>query len=89
VPEPTDEELDAFILTRMKILGVDLSVLPADDPSAPADRRRILASARTFLRSTPQVIHEFRMEPRWIAPNSYPAARVLPPRLPEGEAEDV
>jgi hypothetical protein len=35
----SDEELDAYILTRLKSLGLDLSVLPEDDEDAPADQR--------------------------------------------------
>ena len=56
----TDEELDQYVLTRLEMLGVDLSVLPEDDSEAPADQRRILASARRFLRSTPAAISRLR-----------------------------
>lgn len=38
----TDEELDAWILARLKSLGVDLGVLPQDDPDAPAGMARRL-----------------------------------------------
>lgn len=69
----TDEELDAAILARLELLGVDLSVLPESDDEAPADRRRILASARRFLRSTPQAIADFRMDPQEVPPVMYPA----------------
>ena len=68
-----DAELDAYVLTRLKALGVDLSVLPEDDEDAPADRRRILASARRFLRSTPAAIHGFVMDPQAVPPAMYPA----------------
>lgn len=70
---PTDEELDRYILTRLAMLGVDLSVLPEDDEDAPADRRRILRSARRFLRGTPPDIHGFEMDPQAVAPMMYPA----------------
>lgn len=72
--ELSDEELDAYVLTRLKTLGVDLSVLPEDDPDAPADRRRILAGARMFLRSTPPALADFAMDPQEVAPSMYPAA---------------
>lgn len=74
VQEISDEELDILILTRLKLLGVDLSVLPEDDRDAPADRRRILASARRFLRSTPAAIADFQMDPQDVPPVMYPAA---------------
>lgn len=72
VPEFTDEELDAYILTRLKALGVDLSVLPTADESAPTDQNRILQSARRFLRTTPHVIHGFVMDPQVVVPGMYP-----------------
>lgn len=74
IQEISDEELDAHILTRLRLLGVDLTVLPEDDPEAPADQRRILASARRFLRSTPSAIAEFVMDPQAVPPIMYPAA---------------
>ena len=76
VQELTDEELDAYILTRMKMLGVDLSVLPEDDPEAPADRLRIMASARRFLRSTPAAIMRLDLGAQRVPPVMYPAAAV-------------
>ena len=70
---PTDEELDAYILARLAMLGVDLSVLPEDDEEAPADRRRILASARRFLRSTPAAIAGFELDALGPPPALYPS----------------
>lgn len=77
--ELTDDELDAFILGRLKSLGVDLGVLPDDDPEAPADRKRVLQGARRFLRSTPQAILAWEPDPQAVAPVLYPASlgRVL------------
>ena len=71
--EVTDEQLDAYIHARLALLGVDLSVLPADDEDAPADQRRIMASARRFLRSTPGAIADFEFDPMGPAPAIYPA----------------
>lgn len=71
--DPTDEELDRFILLRLRQLGIDLSVLPEDDADAPADRRRILRSARRFLRNTPPDILAFEMDAQAVAPAMYPA----------------
>lgn len=81
--EFSDEELDAYILTRLRIAGVDLDVLPVDDATAPADRTRILASARRFLRSTPPAILAFDMDEQEVAPAMYPAA-LAPRRAEEG-----
>lgn len=85
--ELTDAELDAYILARLALAGVDLAVLPEDDPRAPADRRRILAGARRFLRSTPGAIAGFAMDPQEVAPVMYPSA-LAPALFPApGEAE--
>lgn len=73
VDDVTDEELDTHITTRLKLLGVDLSVLPEDDPEAPVDRRRILASARRFLRSTPGAIADLDLDPQDAPPLMYPS----------------
>ncbi|MDT8342038.1 MAG: hypothetical protein RQ751_11045 [Longimicrobiales bacterium] len=74
--ELSDAELDAYVLARLALAGVDISVLPEDDPEAPADRRRILAGARRFLRSTPPAIAGFAMDPQEVPPAVYPAAQV-------------
>ena len=73
VQELTDEQLDAYIRTRLALLGVDLSVLPDDDEDAPADQRRIMASARRFLRSTPGAIADFELDAMGPAPALYPS----------------
>jgi hypothetical protein len=70
----TDAELDAWVLTRLRLIGIDLSVLPDDDPAAPADRRRILASARRMLRTTVPAISDFPLDPQDVPPVMYPAA---------------
>lgn len=69
-----DEDLDRYILTRLAMAGVDLSVLPDDDPSAPADRLRILRSARAFLRDAIPSISALRLDPEAAPPEFYPAA---------------
>ena len=75
--ELSDGELDTHIRARLRLLGVDLSVLPEDDPEAPADQRRILASARRFLRTTPGAIAAFRMDPQAVPPEMYPPSRYV------------
>lgn len=75
VDDVTDAELDTHVLTRLRLLGVDLSVLPDDDPEAPVDRRRILASARRFLRTTPGAIADLKLDPDEAPPLLYPSLR--------------
>lgn len=82
----TDEQLDAWIRARLELAGVDLSVLPADDPDAPADRKRIMESARRFLRSTPPAILDFEMDVQAVPPIMYPAE--LAGRTPVGEGPE-
>lgn len=71
--EWTDEELDRYILARLRDVGVDISVLPEEDEDAPADQRRILRSARRFLRGTPPAIRAFAMDVQDVPPVMYPA----------------
>lgn len=73
VDDLTDEELDAYILTRLRIIGVDLSVLPEDDEDAPADQRRILSSARRHLRNTVPALSDFQLDPQEAPPAIYPS----------------
>jgi hypothetical protein len=80
--ELSDEELDAYVLTRLRLAGVDLGVLPVDDPDAPADQLRILSGARRFLRGTPPEILGLEMDVQAVAPVMYPAA--LAPARGEG-----
>lgn len=47
---PTDEELDTYVRTRFALMGIDIGVLPENDPLAPMDQVRVLASARSTLR---------------------------------------
>lgn len=73
VQEVTDAELDAYILLRLTEAGVDLSVLPEDDPDAPADQARILRSARRFLRTTPPALRAFQADVQDAPPIMYPS----------------
>lgn len=71
-PTPTDDELDAYILTRYALLGIDISVLPDSDPDAPMDRERLLANARSILRQDVEVA-DFDIDPQFHLPVSHPA----------------
>ncbi len=76
IDELTDEELNQYIRTRLEMAGVDLSVIPEDDSTAPADRVRIFRSARAFLRGTVATISRFPLDSQDFPPILYPAALV-------------
>lgn len=71
-PPPDDAALDAYILTRYALLGVDITVLPVSDPDAPIDRLRLLADARTTVRADVDAAN-FPFDPQVNAPALYPA----------------
>jgi hypothetical protein len=71
----TDEELDRYILARLAMAGVDLSVLPEEDGDAPADRERVLRSARALLRATIPEISRYELDEQEVLPSLYPALR--------------
>jgi hypothetical protein len=53
---PTDAELNAYILFRFGMLGIDISVLPFQDPSAQVDQVSVLESCRSTLRQSLQLL---------------------------------
>lgn len=67
---PTDAELDAYIQFRLGMLGIDLSVLPVDDPSAPADQVRAFSTMRSTLRNQIQLL-EFPLDPQYTIATYY------------------
>jgi hypothetical protein len=71
-PAPSDEELDRYIRTRYALLGIDISVLPADDEDAPMDQSRLLANARSILRQE-VVAADFVIDPQFHLPVAHPA----------------
>ncbi len=73
MPSPTDAELDVHIRARLAVLGVDLSVLPVDDPDAPADQQRVLASVRRLLRESVPAIADWQVDAQTVPPVLYPA----------------
>lgn len=73
-PELSDQELDRYIRTRLALAGVDLSVLPEDDPAAPADQVRVLRSARRFLRERAPTVAALDLDPDTYPPVMYPAS---------------
>jgi len=80
----TDEELNAYILTRLENIGVDISTLPEDEEAAPADQKRILASARRFLRTSVRTISDFSLTPHATLPGSIPLDPFPPGMYPSG-----
>lgn len=71
-PQPTDEELDRYILTRYALLGIDISVLPESDEEAPMDRERLLANGRMILRQD-VVAADFEIDPQFNLSTPHPA----------------
>ena len=61
---PTDAELDAYILFTFGMLGIDISVLPLDDSSAPADQAGVLEACRDRIRDNLEVL-EFELDPQY------------------------
>jgi hypothetical protein len=70
--DPTDEELDAYILTRYALMGIDVFVLPEVDPDAPMDLERLLENGRTILRQDVTAA-EFEIDPQLHLPVAHPA----------------
>ena len=71
-PAPTDDELDTYIRTRYALLGIDISVLPEDDPAAPMDQTRLLANGRSIIRQD-VVAADFEIDPQFHLPVPHPA----------------
>ncbi|QKE00270.1 hypothetical protein [Nocardioides marmotae] len=69
---PDDAALNTYILTRYALMGIDISVLPADDPTAVMDQRRVLEDARRTVRDD-VVAANFPLDPQFHAPALYPA----------------
>ena len=70
---PTNAELDAYIKTRLALIGIDLAQLPLSDPTAPADQTRVLSSLRGFLRGTVPEISNYLADVQLYPPAEYPA----------------
>ncbi|MEV4625058.1 hypothetical protein AB0J90_02035 [Micromonospora sp. NPDC049523] len=70
-PAPTDQELDVYIRTRYALLGIDISVLPEDDPAAPMDQARVFSSARSVIRQD-AVINAYPTDQQADVPTLYP-----------------
>ena len=73
ITPPTDDELNVLIKSYLASIGVDLSVLPLSDRSAPADQTRVLSSARSILRSTVPAISNYVIDVQQNLPVLYPA----------------
>ena len=69
---PSDEELNAYILTRYALLGIDISVLPESDPDAPMDQARLLENARSILRQE-VIAADFEIDAQFHLPVAHPA----------------
>ena len=69
---PNDDELDRFVRTRYALMGIDISVLPVDDDSAPMDQTRLLTHARSILRQDVTAA-DFHIDPQHTLPQPHPA----------------
>lgn len=69
---PSEAEITALVMTRLRMLGVDISVLPADDPAAPMDQRRALSACRGAMADT-QAISRYVLDAQQYPPILYPA----------------
>jgi hypothetical protein len=67
--EPTTEQLDAYVRTRLALAGFDLSLLPEvfDAATGVPTRDQVLANLRSFVASTPGAISG------WAPPAEGPA----------------
>lgn len=70
-PDPSDAELDTYIRTRYALLGIDISVLPESDASAPMDQERLLRNGRGILRQE-AVAANFEIDPQFNVPLPFP-----------------
>lgn len=86
-PWPDREaDLDRWILLRLEMAGVELSLLPEEAPEAPVDRRRVLAAARAFLGRTPPALRSLPFAESGPVPLLYPASLGPDPDPGRGEA---
>jgi hypothetical protein len=67
---PTDDELDQYILFRFGMLGVDISVLPYDDPDALVTQLDVLEGCRGVIRNALTVL-EFPLDPQYTIATYY------------------
>jgi hypothetical protein len=62
---PTDAELNTLIIAQLASLGIDLDQLPAGTAADPVTgtpgRDSVLASLRSFMRSTPPTLAGYQM----------------------------
>jgi len=72
ISPPTTEEIDALIRIRLRMLGVDISVLPENDPSAVIDQTRVLQQCRSAMTDT-AAISRYYLDAEEYPPVLYPA----------------
>lgn len=90
---PTDEELDAWIRARSRLVGIDLDQLPetADPVTGSPTRAEALASIREFLRETIPPVSDWRpetdpaLQQQTMPPVLYPAPHTAWTQSDEGD----
>jgi hypothetical protein len=85
---PTDAELDTMIRARLAALGIDLNQLPAGSTSDPETgspgQAAVLASLRSFMRSTVAELSAYQLPFAGAAGNADPmllSQQAAPPAL--------
>jgi hypothetical protein len=69
---PSTDELNAWIFTRLELLGIDISVLPVSG-SAPATQNGILSACRSMLTGTIPVVSAYTADVEANPPALYVA----------------
>lgn len=67
---PTDAELDDYILFTLAMHGIDISVLPVSDDDALVDQAAVLEACRDRLRQNLEVL-EFELDPQYHLASYY------------------
>ena len=69
---PTDAELEVIARSTFALLGIDISVLPVDDPSAYIDQARVIDASIDILRREP-ILAAYAVDGQRDFTNLYPA----------------
>lgn len=69
---PTEAEMETIARSTFALLGIDISVLPADDPGAPTDQARVIDASIAILRKEP-ILAAYEVDGQADATVLYPA----------------
>jgi len=68
---PTSAELEAIARSTFALLGIDISVLPENDPAAPMDQARVIAASIAILAKEP-ILAAYEVDGQADATTLYP-----------------